>query len=270
MSKPTVTEKQKDKQNLASFHKWNLWLAGIYAIQGVAILLLSATRLYPVTTSYLTPDPVASELAGESVLATATRQLFDVDLVHIVAAFLLIAALGHALAASVYRGQYESGLKRKVNRLRWLESGLSAGVMLTAVAVLSGVTDLSLLIAVLASKIIADLALLALDTYNQSKTKPSRFAVAAGGIAALIPWVVLAIYAWASNAYGNGGMPMFVYGVFATSLILFGAMGVNMYLQYKKTGKWKDYLYGERAFIVLGFAVNTLVAWQIFAGALRP
>lgn len=43
-----------------------------------------------------------------------------------------------------------------------------------------------------------------------------------------------------------------------------------MFLQYKKIGPWKDYLYGERVYIILSLVAKTLLAWQVFAGALRP
>jgi hypothetical protein len=35
-------------------------------------------------------------------------------------------------------------------------------------------------------------------------------------------------------------------------------------------GKWADYLYGERVYIVLSLGAKTLLAWQIFAGTLAP
>jgi len=43
-----------------------------------------------------------------------------------------------------------------------------------------------------------------------------------------------------------------------------------MYLQYKKIGPWKNYLYGERAFIILSLVAKTVLAWMIFAGTLAP
>ena len=39
-----------------------------------------------------------------------------------------------------------------------------------------------------------------------------------------------------------------------------------MVLQYKKIGPWKDYLYGERAYIILSLVAKSLLAWQVFAG----
>jgi len=43
-----------------------------------------------------------------------------------------------------------------------------------------------------------------------------------------------------------------------------------MFLQYKKIGKWKDYLYGEKVYIILSLVAKSALAWQVFAGTLRP
>jgi len=43
-----------------------------------------------------------------------------------------------------------------------------------------------------------------------------------------------------------------------------------MFLQYKKIGPWKNYLYGEKAYIVLSLVAKSLLAWQVFGGTLRP
>jgi hypothetical protein len=39
-------------------------------------------------------------------------------------------------------------------------------------------------------------------------------------------------------------------------------------LQYKKVGRWKDYLVGERTYVVLSLIAKSLLAWQIFASTL--
>ena len=40
------------------------------------------------------------------------------------------------------------------------------------------------------------------------------------------------------------------------------------WLQYRAKGKWADYLRGERTYIVLSFVAKSLLAWQVFSGAL--
>jgi hypothetical protein len=42
-----------------------------------------------------------------------------------------------------------------------------------------------------------------------------------------------------------------------------------MALQYAQVGKWRDYLFGEYAYIVLSLAAKTLLAWLVFANVLR-
>jgi hypothetical protein len=64
--------------------------------------------------------------------------------------------------------------------------------------------------------------------------------------------------------------PGFVYAIIPTIFVFFNIFAVNMYLQYKKIGKWKDYLFGERVFIVLSLTAKTALAWMIFAGTLAP
>jgi hypothetical protein len=61
-----------------------------------------------------------------------------------------------------------------------------------------------------------------------------------------------------------------VYAIIASIFVFFNIFAVNMFLQYKKVGPWKDYLFGERMFIVLSLVAKTLLAWQIFAGTLAP
>ncbi len=43
-----------------------------------------------------------------------------------------------------------------------------------------------------------------------------------------------------------------------------------MVLQYKRWGKWKDYLFGERVYIILSLVAKTALAWQVWAGTLAP
>jgi hypothetical protein len=81
--------------------------------------------------------------------------------------------------------------------------------------------------------------------------------------------VAIAIYLVGS---GNeaGGPPGFVYAIFFTIFLFFNSFAVNMVLQYKKVGRWRDYLYGERAYIILSLVAKSALAWQVFAGTLRP
>jgi|GEM_PF-2849309 len=45
---------------------------------------------------------------------------------------------------------------------------------------------------------------------------------------------------------------------------------INMVLQYKKVGPWRDYLVGERVYIILSLVAKTVLAWLIWFGTLAP
>jgi hypothetical protein len=55
----------------------------------------------------------------------------------------------------------------------------------------------------------------------------------------------------------------------ASLFVFFSVFALNMVLQYKRVGKWRDYLYGEKVYIVLSLTAKALLAWQVFSAVLR-
>ena len=65
-------------------------------------------------------------------------------------------------------------------------------------------------------------------------------------------------------------VPDFVIAIFITIAVFFNLFAINIVLQYKKIGRWENYLYGEKMYIVLSLVAKSALAWQVFAGTLRP
>ncbi len=86
--------------------------------------------------------------------------------------------------------------------------------------------------------------------------------------AGAVPWIAIAVYLIGAGG-GDGGPPGFVYGIFFSLFVLFNIFAVNMVLQYRRVGRWRDYLYGERAYVWLSLVAKSALAWQVFAGTLR-
>ena len=42
-----------------------------------------------------------------------------------------------------------------------------------------------------------------------------------------------------------------------------------MALQYRRVARWRDYVYGACVYM-LGLTAKSALAWQVFAGTLRP
>ena len=58
--------------------------------------------------------------------------------------------------------------------------------------------------------------------------------------------------------------------IFPALFIFFNCFAINMVLQYKKLGPWKNYLTGEKVYIILSLTAKSFLAWFIWGGTLRP
>ncbi|MDB4103486.1 heliorhodopsin HeR [Acidimicrobiales bacterium] len=85
------------------------------------------------------------------------------------------------------------------------------------------------------------------------------------------PWATVVAYLVVGlGQEGAEGPPGFVYGIIFTLFMFFNTFAINQWLQYRKKGRWTDYLVGERTYITLSLIAKTLLAWQIFANVLIP
>ena len=253
------------ENKLKGLNRFNLIMGGLHFIQAVAVLLLSDPErgVVPVTLSFLKFDQTISKLLP------ASEQLFTINLAWLVALFFFLSSMAHLFIATVYREKYESDLMKGINKVRWFEYALSASVMMVAISLLSGIYDLSSLIMIFFLDAIMNLTGLAMEVHNQGEKKIKWLDFVIGCIAGIIPWIVFGIYVYGARQFGGGNIPTFVYWIYVSIFIFFNSFAINMFLQYKKIGAWKNYLYGERAYIILSLVAKTLLAWQVFGGTLR-
>ena len=247
-------------------------MALFHAVQAVLVLVLakSDAGIQTITTNYLTTDTLAST-AEKPVLVAATRSLFDVNLAWLVAGFFALSAIAHASIATWYRKRYEADLQKGINKARWIEYSLSASTMMVAIALLAGVFDLGSLVMMFALTAVMNLCGLVMELVNQGRSKVDWSSYIVGCIAGIAPWIVYAFYIVGSGQYGEGGgPPTFVYFILVSIFLFFNSFAINMLLQYRKKGKWADYIYGERVYMILSLVAKAALAWQVFAGTLRP
>ena len=156
-----------------------------------------------------------------------------------------------------------------MNLFRWTEYSITSSLMIVVIAMLCGVYDLSSLILLFALNACMILFGWMMEVHNQTTKKTDWTSFLFGCFAGLVPWVVLGLYFF--NAIGSNAdsVPKFVYAIFWSLLVFFNIFAINMILQYKKVGKWQDYVYGEYAYITLSLIAKALLAWQVFGGTLR-
>lgn len=253
----------KKSNETTNLRKLNLIAAVLHAAQGFAVLVLSKTFTIPVSGAFLRFD------TQSETLQPASSELFGLSLPALIATFFFLSSFFHLFIASVYRKSYEAGLKNGINRARWWEYSLSASVMIVAIASLVGIYDLSTLLMMFVLTSVMNLMGLVMEVHNQTTKKTNWLSYNIGTYAGIVPWLVIAFTMWLGADQGSKA-PTFVYWIFVSIFLFFSCFALNMILQYKKIGKWSSYIYGERTYIILSLVAKTLLAWQVFAGTLRP
>ncbi len=255
---------EEKKVKFVFLKKFNAVMGTFHLIQGLLMLYLSSFESWKITTTYLAFKPATQSL--ESEVAT----VFEIPLAPLVALFLFMSATAHFLLATVLYDWYVKNLKKHMNKARWIEYAFSASLMIWIIAMLTGIYDIGTLIALFTLTMVMNLMGLVMEVHNQTTKNTDWTSYIIGCIAGFVPWVVIFIQLIASSTYGSGEIPDFVIGIFVSIAVFFNLFAINMVLQYKKIGKWKDYLYGEKMYIVLSLVAKSALAWQVFAGTLRP
>ena len=243
---------------------FNAAMGVLHLVQGIVMLALSNDFSLPVTSSFLEFE------ASTSRLVPAPDTLFELRIGPMIAAFLFLSAAAHFLVSAprVYEW-YTRNLNRGINYARWAEYALSASVMIAVIAMLVGIYDVVSLVLVFALNATMILFGWMMEVHNQTTHRVDWTSFVFGSVAGAVPWVAVFIYLIGSGG-GEAGPPGFVYGIFVSIFLFFNCFAVNMVLQYRKVGRWREYLYGERAYIVLSLFAKSALAWQVFAGTLRP
>ena len=257
-----VAERQPVPENvearLRKLRWWNIIVGLVLAVQAVVIALLSNDFALPV---------VATFMGGPPGTEPTLHQIGDFPLGWGVFAFMAISAAALLIIASpgVF-GWYKRNLLKDRNYGRWMEYSISSSLMIVLIVMICGVSDLAALIAIFAVNACMILFGLLMEKYEKPG-KPNWLSYIFGCFAGIIPWIAVLIYVW-SPGFGDEQAPAFVYGIIASLFVFFNIFAVNMVLQYKQVGRWRDYLFGEKVYIILSLTAKALLAWQVFSATL--
>lgn len=244
--------------------RFNLVMGFLHLLQGVLMIILSNDTAYPIYTNFLKFDVSKLTLVPDPKLA------FELRFGPAVAVFLLLSALAHFYLATFGYKLYVRNLEKGMNPVRFYEYALSSSVMIVLIGMLVGIYDLGAIILIFGVNATMNLFGIMMEYHNQYTQKTNWTSFVYGSIAGIIPWIVIVLYFVGSIAGEGGKPPAFVYAIIPTLFVFFNIFAVNMVLQYKKVGPWKDYLFGERVYIILSLSAKTVLAWIIFAGTLAP
>lgn len=243
-------------ERLRNLRTWNLALTVLHFAQALVIVLIAGDFAIDVTSTFPEGPP------GTRV--PIAEPLFGVRIGAAIGLFLLLAAIDHFLTATVARSTYESDLRSGINRFRWVEYSVSATIMVLLICAYSGITGVSALLGIIG----ANVAMILFGWIQERTNPPGRTSTSMtafwfGTIAGLAPWAAIVV-----NIIGSETVPGFVYGIVITEAILFFSFGLNQWLQYRGIGRWTDYLYGEKVYLVLSLVAKSVLAWFIYFGSL--
>ncbi len=240
----------------------NLVIGLVHLAQAIAIFALSNSFTLPITASFLGGPPGSDFTTRETI--------WNVPIGPVVGVFLLLASLDHLLmAAPGVWPWYRDNLARRINYARWWEYSISASIMIVLIAMVTGVSDIGAVIAIFGVNAAMIFFGMVTEIFNPDRSRVNWTPFLFGCVAGAVPWIVIAYQVVGSERRAEGaGIPAFVYGIIFSLFLLFNSFAVNMVLQYKQVGRWRNYIYGERAYIALSAIAKTALAWQIFANTL--
>jgi hypothetical protein len=241
---------------IGRLRRFNLVMGVVHAAQAVAILALANGFSIPIVVHSLTGPPGSP---------AETITLFDLPVAWAVATFLFVSALAHLLIASPLAfGGYRAMLLRGRNDFRWIEYSVSASLMAVLIGLLPGINDVGAVIAIFG----ANAAMIMFGLVQERYERPggSLLPFWLGSVVGVVPWLAIGLYL--AGIGTDVRAPGFVYAIFVSLFAFFMSFALNMWLQYRRIGRWKDYLFGETVYVLLSLVSKSALAWQVFAGTL--
>lgn len=256
-----MADSDADETKFKKLRRFNLIMGFFHLIQAAIMLAIANYDVQMrFTTSFIDASGGFPPTGpGDALL------LFSVPLGPMVAIFLLMSAIAHFTVSTFGYKWYVENLKMNMNKARWFEYALSSSFMLVVIAWLCGMFDFVSIMLLFSLNACMNLFGYMMELHNQTTKRTDWTSFIFGCFAGLIPWVALFMY---FVGVRGGSPPGFVYGIMISIAFFFNIFAVNMVLQYKKVGRWKDYLYGERFYIILSLGAKTALAWQVFSGTM--
>jgi hypothetical protein len=282
---------------------WNGIMGLLHLVQGFVMLLLSKESLFQVVLNLPKPD-----VATRSFKLVA-ENWYQVNLGYVISSFLFLSAAAHfiTILPRVYEWYIEN-LKHKINLIRWYEYAISSSVMIFVVATLCNINDgLTLLLIVginacmnlfgasmemhnsnlrklahtqtVVEKTVEEGKTIAVKETKRSTFRPQWANFIYGCFAGILPWVVMGTYFFVTlDRLGElTDLPQRIKDtlntvrfIFPALFVFFNCFAINMVLQYKEVGPWKNYVHGEKVYILLSLIAKSFLAWFIWGGTLRP
>ncbi len=301
MTKANTTKKTTTKPKRLSVFRlvsqlnlsqWCSAMAALFLVYAVVLVQSANHAQRSITTSFLTPDNITHQITGQPSFATASKQLWNLNMAHLGAAFFAAIGIIYVLAAIIWRRNSSVTISGKsqplsINHLSWLDFGFSIVAIATILALINGVSDLSALVMLaalgLCSVIFGQQSSVAANYRYDSADNYISWAnclriLAVSSMALL--WLVVGASLLGTYVFGLAKLPLAVY-IFIASIAV-SSIGSYFYLMHcYKSGKdasvsksssrndvslvngWYRH---QSVFWILSIASKVLLFWLLLVG----
>ena len=258
---------------LKKLRRFNRIMGVLHLVQGCAMLYFASRVIQ--TIGEFRPEILQFYLTFNvetMSLETVSRTLFELPFGILVASFLFLSAFAHLLV-SVPAGLnriYNENIQKGINPFRWFEYALSSSVMIGLIATLFGIYDIASLMLIFVLNACMNLFGLVMEQLNSGRDQKSVNwgPFIWGSMAGVTPWLAILLYMFGTGNFDQ--VPWFVWAIIGTYFVAFNTFPINMILQYRRVGPWRDYIHGEKVYIVLSLLAKSVLAWLVLFGAFQP
>jgi len=173
---------------------------------------------------------------------------------YLTAVFLLLPALNHAFVCWRW-DVYESHLSNGINPFRWVEYTFSASTMSVLIAVLCGVVEIKLIVAVICLTMMT----MFFGVLGEMQSRDNKFIFLFGCFPFVAKWAICFAGFFFNVARGDG-VPAFVVAIMCTLVVLESLFGVN---QIRRAS---HYLSREHVFMLLSPVAKLTLAGLTYGG----
>ncbi|MFX0085620.1 MAG: heliorhodopsin HeR [Candidatus Hodarchaeota archaeon] len=271
MTEFTFDNGERSSISMIYLKKFNTAMAILHLVQSVLIFTLSLfiDEIRNFSVDIYKSSLVIKELTGtKPIFAPEPSVFFTFENIAgiLLASFLLMSAIAHFLIAFPLNDSYIQNLKKKMNPIRWWEYSFSSSVMIIFISLAFGILDFWIITLIFVLNFLMNMFGLLMEKYNQYTEKTSWLPYWLGWIAGIMPWIVILGTFLSFDAGVGEAIPTFVYFALIMYFLFFNSFAINMFLQYKKIGPWRDYLFGERGYQILSLVAKSALAWLVFFG----
>ena len=239
--------------------------AAIFAVLSVLAIVLMKDTTYQLTLGHLTKDALASQ-NGATILAPASRVLTDVPLRVLVSIVMAISAAGMLLMATRLKAANERAVKNNIVPVRWIYFAITVALMTEVVALLSGIQDLLVLKLIAGVVVAAKLLDWHSEQMNKGAKRPAWFTFGISALLNALPWLVILVSAVGTTVFGMERLAWYVYALYAVVIASMIALALNMRNQFKRSGKWKDYAFADRNYLLIDLLSKSAFAIILIVG----